>query len=77
MPRGRWRGRRGLVDPIVSRETDSMSLDDDADCVEHVWGLAELVLSLKGAETVSTCVRCGAVSYAPSDAANDPNRPRL
>ncbi|GAB2762497.1 hypothetical protein [Nocardioides pakistanensis] len=49
-----------------------MGMDDDADCVEHVWGLAELHLTLRGAEMVSTCERCGAVSYEPSQAARRP-----
>lgn len=47
-------------------------MDDDADCVEHVWDLAEVDLSLDGAEMASRCVRCGAVSYEPSQAGNRP-----
>lgn len=41
-------------------------MDDDTDCVEHVWGLEELNLTLDGAEMVSVCVRCGAPSYQPN-----------
>lgn len=46
-----------------------MGADDDADCVEHVWGLVEVMLTSRGAEMASTCDRCGAVSYEPSQAA--------
>lgn len=46
-----------------------MGRDDDADCVEHVWGLGEVVVTATGAEKVSTCARCPAVSYEPSQAA--------
>lgn len=51
-------------------------MDDDADCV-HVWGPDELHLTLKGADTVSTCDLCGAVRYEPSASANDPHRQPL
>ena len=46
--------------------------DDDADCAEHVWGLAEAHLTLRGADMVSTCERCGAVRYEPTQAARRP-----
>lgn len=52
-------------------------MDDDADCVEHVWGPDELHLTLKGAEVVSTCDRCGALRYEPSASAADPYRQPL
>lgn len=48
-------------------------MDDDTDCV-HVFGIEELHLTLKGAEVVSTCDLCGAVSYEPSGSASDPYR---
>lgn len=43
-----------------------MGADDDADCVEHVWVLAGLHLSIeRGAEQTKRCERCGAVTYEP------------
>lgn len=50
-------------------------MDDDGDfCseTEHVWGLAEAHLTGRGAQTVSTCVVCGAMKYEPSQAARRP-----
>lgn len=39
-----------------------MGVDDDADCVEHVWELGELNLTLDGADQGLVCTRCGAVT---------------
>lgn len=50
-----------------------MGLDDDADCPLHVWELAEVDFSGRGAQMVQTCAVCGAVSYDRS-AADDPHR---
>ena len=38
-------------------------MDDDADCVEHVWAIAGIRLSLGEAATDQRCTRCGAVAY--------------
>ena len=43
-----------------------MGQDDDADCVEHVWQLTEVTLSMPGASMTSTCVRCGAERVEPA-----------
>lgn len=48
-----------------------MGADDDTDCVEHLWGLSELVLTMNGAEMISTCLRCEAISYEGSRAQRD------
>lgn len=53
-----------------------MGADDDATCVEHVWELDEVNLSLRGAETAWRCTRCQAVSYS-APASSDPTRPKL
>ncbi len=53
-----------------------MGADDDADCFEHIWVLEEVIIGSRSAEMVSTCRRCGAISYEPSGSAN-PNRPKL
>lgn len=50
-------------------------MDDDADCVEHVFELTEVVIG-RGADLVDTCTRCGAVSVEPSQA-TDRARPPL
>lgn len=43
-----------------------MTADDDADCVEHEWGVAQLHLSVeRGTEQVKRCTRCPAVAYVP------------
>lgn len=47
-------------------------MDDDTGC-GHVWVLAEVDFTLRGAQMVSECARCGAVTYERS-AADDPNR---
>jgi hypothetical protein len=53
-----------------------LSADDDADCVEHVWGLSGLHLSLeRGAEQEEACDRCGALRYVTDQARK--NRPKL
>lgn len=49
-----------------------VGLDDDAECVDHVWQLEELHLTLDGAAMASTCARCGAVSYEPSGSTDRP-----
>lgn len=50
-----------------------MAADDDSECVEHVWEMAEFRLSWSGAAVAETCGRCGAVSYEPEGE----NIPRL
>jgi hypothetical protein len=40
-----------------------MGADDDADCVEHIWVLDELHLSLDGAAQGLVCTRCAAVTF--------------
>jgi hypothetical protein len=53
-----------------------MGADDDGDCVEHVWQLDELHLSIaRGAELTESCVRCPAVRYRTDEARK--NRPPL
>jgi len=49
-------------------------MDDDADCVEHVWTLDEAHLTLRGADVVSVCQRpgCGAVRYEPGQTGGRP-----
>lgn len=43
-----------------------MGADDDTDCVEHVWVLAELRLSVDaGAEQGKVCARCETPAYVP------------
>lgn len=55
-----------------------MGRDDDGDCVEHVWVLKGLHLSLeRGAEQEKVCERCGAPAYVTDDLRNQPNRPKL
>lgn len=54
-----------------------MSLDDDEDCVEHVFGLAQLHLTTGMSQSVSRCVRCGAVAYEVDAPGQDARRPRL
>ena len=51
-----------------------MGADDDADCVEHVWELRQLHLTLDHAGQAYECSRCGAVRY---DDAQDAARPPL
>ncbi|MCZ4497909.1 MAG: hypothetical protein JWQ74_462 [Marmoricola sp.] len=54
-----------------------MGLDDDEDCVEHVWALTELDLSVeRGAQQAKHCVRCPAVLFVP-DPARATVRPEL
>lgn len=54
-----------------------MGDDDDADCLEHVWQLTHLHLSLaRGAEQGKVCTRCGAVTYEPDRLRTGP-RPSL
>lgn len=52
-------------------------MDDDSDCVEHVWELQELRPSSKGMDRVSQCTRCPAVSVTPGQAALRDRRPPL
>lgn len=52
-----------------------LGLDDDLDCA-HIWGLAELLVTERGAEMGETCALCGAISYSPA-AADNPSRERL
>ncbi|MCL8026322.1 hypothetical protein [Nocardioides bruguierae] len=54
-----------------------MGLDDDADCVEHVWELSELRPTLRGMERVKVCGRCDAVAVQPGQAALRDTRPPL
>lgn len=54
-----------------------MSADDDLDCVEHVWGLTEAILTSRGAEKVKSCDRCEAIAYEPGQAAELDRRPPL
>jgi hypothetical protein len=54
-----------------------MGVDDDADCVEHVWELAEVNLSAAGADRASICSRCGTPRYEPGQAALVDRRPPL
>ena len=35
-------------------------MDDDADCVEHVFELVELHLTVGGTQETRVCTRCGA-----------------
>lgn len=51
-----------------------MGADDDADCVEHVWVLAELHLTLIHTGAAQNCSRCGAIRYGDL---RDPARPPL
>lgn len=37
--------------------------DDDADCVEHVYGLVQLHPTSAGMQRVKVCGRCGAIAY--------------
>ena len=39
-----------------------MTIDDDADCVEHVWSLTGATFALDGAHLDYECDRCGAVT---------------
>lgn len=52
-----------------------MGADDDADCVEHVRGMAELHLTPGQSGAGYVCTRCGAVSY--DDLTPPANRPKL
>lgn len=54
-----------------------MSADDDADCVEHVWELTDVVIGRRGADQASVCLRCGAPRYEPGQAALRDTRPPL
>jgi hypothetical protein len=55
-----------------------VGVDDDADCVEHVWELQGIHLSLvRGVEQEEACVRCGTARYVTDDLRNDPRRPKL
>ena len=55
-----------------------MSLDDDADCVEHLWVPTELRLSVKyGGDMVERCERCDAVRYVADPVRTDPRRQKL
>lgn len=38
-----------------------MSADDDADCVEHVWLMQGVTLTMAGSQIDSECTRCGAL----------------
>lgn len=52
--------------------------DDDADCVEHVWVLDGVHLSMqRGTEKTEHCTRCPAVRYVPDTARSrrEPLRP--
>lgn len=50
-------------------------MDDDADCVEHVWGLAEVSLGVGTGALTKRCLRCAAVAY--EDLTPEPGRPSL
>lgn len=53
-----------------------MGSDDDSDCLEHLWVLDGLHLSMgRGAERTEHCARCPAVRYVPDLARK--NRPPL
>jgi hypothetical protein len=55
-----------------------VTLDDDADCVEHVWVLTELHLSIRhGGDMAERCERCDAIRYAQDPVRTDPRRPPL
>ena len=41
---------------------DGGALDSPPECVEHIWGLVELVFSLRGTLETWRCERCGAES---------------
>ena len=52
-----------------------MGADDDRGCVEHVWVLVGLHLSLlRGVEMEEVCRRCGALHYATDLLARSPRR---
>lgn len=52
-------------------------MDDDADCVEHVWVLGELRPTMRGMERGEECARCGAVLFRPAQATLRDTRPPL
>lgn len=60
----------------MGRTVDRVGLDDaicdQTPTGEHDWGLTEAHPTLRGADTVSTCERCGAVRYEPTQAARRP-----
>jgi hypothetical protein len=44
-----------------------VGVDDDADCVEHVWRLAGVTLADDGGHSDYVCERCPAVLVVPPD----------
>lgn len=52
-------------------------MDDDADCVEHVFVLVELRPSSRGMDRVEVCERCDAPAVTPAQAALRDRRPPL
>jgi hypothetical protein len=44
-----------------------MGADDDRDCVEHLWVLQGVTLTMAGAQADYECSRCGAVSVVTGD----------
>lgn len=44
-----------------------MGMDDDRDCVEHVWRVVGLVLEEDGAMVEHECGRCGASMLVSPD----------
>lgn len=52
-----------------------MTADDDADCVEHVWAMSQLHLTVGQSGAGYVCTRCGAPSY--DDLTPSPKRPKL
>lgn len=47
-------------------------MDDDADCVEHVWVLAEIGETRGRLDMGSVCQRCGTLSYEAADSTPRP-----
>lgn len=54
-----------------------MGADDDGNCVEHVYDLAQVHLMAGGVDVVKTCTRCGAPAYVVDRPGQDAARPRL
>ena len=49
------------------RRADFVGMDDDRDCVEHVWRVVGLVLEEDGAMVEHECGRCGASMLVSPD----------
>lgn len=54
-----------------------MGLDDDKDCVEHVFVLEQLHPTTSGMQRVKVCERCGTPAYDGGQAAIRDRRPAL